>query len=714
MPDETTDSGRGLSDNPVRNRERDWLGFGEYVAGLAKLLEGVETPFVLGVFGDWGVGKTSLMYLLREKMKDDGHATVWFNAWKYHGREDVWKALVRAVYCEVRGQLGFLKFGRAHVRDVLTKGGEFLGDKIGELLKVGPIVDEIEGLLKLDEIYENAFEDGLSGQIEQLLGGKQGKRLLVFIDDLDRCSPPAIVEVLEALKLYLDIERCVFVLGADEGVVSKVVEQKYGVHEGGETTDEGRDDEKDERKAKPKPLVEGRAYLQKIVQVPFHVPPMDEEQLGKFIAKLVKVAPEPGGVDAERWDQYLRRVAKATVNNPRQIKRFALTVKLLDSIAPNAVSFEQEGSVVERNFEPLKLAKVILVQFVAAAFYDTVKRLPAVLYYRQRGAIEAQQKDEAELEGPPGGMPEQRAPTADDLLEEILAEAPLWDSAQEATRYVTLSAGSVAAPIPGGPVEFAQVQKDLLSDDSSVRHAAATMVRDRGAEEVQRHVAPLLERLSEDEHEDGRGVAARALGWIAGEEAVRPIITRLTEDEDAEVRRAAAIALGSIGGEEAVQALSRALAEDEDTDVRWWAAESLGQIGGLEAAKAIREAPDRKPEGLMPALTMIASRLMERRREEKRDGETGPEAGGSERPGRVQRLTAQLLRDENWRRRAIAAENLGDIGGEEAVHALKAAQDTETDGSVQGNIGQALREIAEREGEDTGDETGPEGGGAEE
>ena len=56
---------------------------------------------------------------------------------------------------------------------------------------------------------------------------KQGRRLFVFVDDLDRCLPEAAVGALEAIKLFLDIEDCVFVLGMDRHLVEQGIRVRY-------------------------------------------------------------------------------------------------------------------------------------------------------------------------------------------------------------------------------------------------------------------------------------------------------------------------------------------------------------------------------------------------------------------------------------------------------------------------------------------------------
>ena len=52
-------------------------------------------------------------------------------------------------------------------------------------------------------------------------------RLVVFVDDLDRCLPEKAIEVLEAIKLFLDARRCIFILGLDHNVIDRGVEIRY-------------------------------------------------------------------------------------------------------------------------------------------------------------------------------------------------------------------------------------------------------------------------------------------------------------------------------------------------------------------------------------------------------------------------------------------------------------------------------------------------------
>ena len=112
-----------------------------------------------------------------------------------------------------------------------------------------------EQLVSMEQ-FEQAFRDAL-----QLALGENG-RLIVFVDDLDRCLPEQAIEVLEAIKLFLEVEGTVFVLGMDKEVVELGIQARYGAmfHTGGI--------------ARAELPISGDAYLQKIVQIPFHLPPL--------------------------------------------------------------------------------------------------------------------------------------------------------------------------------------------------------------------------------------------------------------------------------------------------------------------------------------------------------------------------------------------------------------------------------------------------------
>src|SRR5690242_96718 len=86
---------RLLDDNPSIE---DTLGFRPTANAIVETITNASRrPLTIGIFGGWGSGKTSLMQMVEGRVKEKGIKTVWFNAWKYSGKEVVWNALIQTI-----------------------------------------------------------------------------------------------------------------------------------------------------------------------------------------------------------------------------------------------------------------------------------------------------------------------------------------------------------------------------------------------------------------------------------------------------------------------------------------------------------------------------------------------------------------------------------------------------------------------------------------
>jgi predicted KAP-like P-loop ATPase len=97
------------SDNPITftPRETDWLNRHPAVDALRRLLESptLATPLVVGVYGGWGTGKTSLMRTLEAELSSPEKLILWFDAWVYARQEEaLWRALLLRVIEALRGR----------------------------------------------------------------------------------------------------------------------------------------------------------------------------------------------------------------------------------------------------------------------------------------------------------------------------------------------------------------------------------------------------------------------------------------------------------------------------------------------------------------------------------------------------------------------------------------------------------------------------------
>jgi predicted KAP-like P-loop ATPase len=252
---------RLFTDNPISSIEEDKFGFAPYALVLKDtILQTTPLPFCVGVFGPWGSGKSSFMKMLQWLMKDEVQ-TIWFNPWKYDKKEDLWNALIQTIldYITERSKdEEVIKKAKA-----LALATTWLAMKKAIAALTAGIIDE-SNLDKIAESFKaedqrnyrhiNQFEDDFAYVVDHF---SNGGKLVVFIDDLDRCLPENAITVLESLKLFIGNANCIFVLGIDHYVVEEGIKSRYT----------------------EKISITGRDYLDKIIQVPFFLPPVSYERL---------------------------------------------------------------------------------------------------------------------------------------------------------------------------------------------------------------------------------------------------------------------------------------------------------------------------------------------------------------------------------------------------------------------------------------------------
>ncbi|MGA5757150.1 KAP family P-loop NTPase fold protein [Nonomuraea bangladeshensis] len=342
-----------LTDNPAQSLDQDWFGFDPYVRELhAAVLAAEPLPLTVGVFGSWGTGKSSFLQMWRHLLDGvPGTRTVWFNPWKYDRKVEVWAALLHTILAEIEQNEGLkdragrlaraatwlsLRAGLGHAASLATAG--IIGREDIDALLDTFSAEDAEEYRRV-----NGFEHEFADAVEQFVGPEG--RLVIFIDDLDRCTPEAAVTVLESLKLFLGQARCVFVLALDVDVLAAVATNKFGA----------------ELRGAPQEAVSGMAYLEKIVQLPFFLPDIGFPSLRAALASHVG---DLGGSDAF-WD--LVRIGLGT--NPRRVKRYVNVLNL-------AAAVHQRIHGDDGARRRLQLAELLIIRSEHRAFFHTLTRQP--------------------------------------------------------------------------------------------------------------------------------------------------------------------------------------------------------------------------------------------------------------------------------------------------------------------------------------------------
>jgi hypothetical protein len=356
-----------IADNP---ETEDRLGFAPMAEILVNVIRATPPPFTIGIFGAWGSGKTTLMNLVCSGLKAQGTKAVWFNAWKYDGKEVIWNALMQAIFYDMKSDPDMAKRGDflARVKETAGRLALFAAKTAtrfipGAIVKEGDVDAVVAALKPLsanDDQFEfiNKFESTFDGLVKEYVGA-EGK-LVVFVDDLDRCLPENAVQILEAIKLYMDRTNVMFVLGVEPAVIEEGIRVRY------------HDNEK----------LQAKDYLEKIVQLPFVMRGLDPTNARSLILPYE----EASGWSGDRLMQQL--IFAGTAANPRRIKRFINTYYVLSRIAELAGAKPYKA-------DAHRLALVLLLQMRAPDVYAELVRDAALLHdYRETCELPTQQRED--------------------------------------------------------------------------------------------------------------------------------------------------------------------------------------------------------------------------------------------------------------------------------------------------------------------------------
>ncbi len=290
------------NDEPTLNDE---LGRAALVRRVSDAVARCSPPQVFGVHGDWGTGKTSFLHQLHwdlvgecpqqqpnppegkelpELGKGGRHkarvTVVWFEAWRYQHE----KAPVVALLQEIRAQLPLYSKALIESRklsDVTIRGAllslEDLTKRIGiqasKIQEAGERWEEENLATRLPaHMIREHLEDSL-GKLLRPATSRTPRRLVVLVDDLDRCESETAYQLLEGIKIYLNLPSCVFVLGMNQDIIEGAVGRHLPAP----------DNEERRRRA--------REYLEKLCQNVWHIPLVREP--GTLLKAYVKGHPSP-------------------------------------------------------------------------------------------------------------------------------------------------------------------------------------------------------------------------------------------------------------------------------------------------------------------------------------------------------------------------------------------------------------------------------------
>ena len=310
----------------------DYLGFKVHADLLLNVINDESLlPITIGVFGDWGSGKSSILQIIKQKYEEKDEVSkeyldketlcIYFNGWTFEGYDDAKAALLNVILKEIEentkltseikktvvekakklwesidwmrgagmvmknialpavtayftGGLSLIPFAAQKIKE----WGVDTPEKLIEKLKSEEGSEFFNSLQKEEKSKPNQINvvADFRRNFEDLLNATGFKKLVVIIDDLDRCTPDRIIENLEAVKLFLNVPKTAYIIGADPRIVRHAIELKYKTDNIAHSTDE---------KTKNDRIVSD--YLEKLIQVPYNLPKLSDNEVETYLTLLL-------------------------------------------------------------------------------------------------------------------------------------------------------------------------------------------------------------------------------------------------------------------------------------------------------------------------------------------------------------------------------------------------------------------------------------------
>ena len=407
---------------PDKEAEIDYLNFGYMVDMVVDIATNRDlSPSTIGLYGDWGSGKSSLMKLAQKKIEEknteigdekDSIKTlcIEFNGWLFEGYEYTKTSLCGVILDALADEKRFSKEITDYAKTLIKKidfnkilgksikyGLDFfLTGGIGALtdLTLSSVLSTIKTNVSevqakdLEEILNKFKKDdktrteikNFREEFKQLLQKSNVENVVVFIDELDRCLPDTVLEVFEAMRLFLFVEGMSFVIGADERLIQYSIKSKYKEVPGNN-------------------LDIGKEYLEKVIQYPLYIPQLTRAEVNQYLACLLlretltenqfkeilsiiyTLAPNqdfsmeqisdkaPDIAESCKKDMALARqissvLAPSINGNPRQCKRFLNTLYMRLKLA------KARNVALDKNI----LAKLMLAEYFNPEFFKAVTK----------------------------------------------------------------------------------------------------------------------------------------------------------------------------------------------------------------------------------------------------------------------------------------------------------------------------------------------------
>lgn len=326
------------SDNPINTKSEDFLGRSEFAISLAENIIKFNSKdnLVIGLYGNWGTGKTSLLHLIEEHIKEKypNNLQLYFNPWNFSDQNQLIKQFFNVLSNSLQ---------RKDKSETAKSIGNHLSlySKIFQPLKIIPgigntfaIIGDLLGssgelIHKIGEETQNDLES-IKNSLSELLASLKYK-IIIFLDDLDRLNNQEIKQIFQLIKILADFPNIVYVLAFDRNVVVNALSK---VQEG-----------------------KGEDYLEKIVQVPIEIPEITNEKVYAYLdseLNSLQIYDNSELYNQTHWGNIFHSGIKNYFRTIRDVNRFFNVFRFIYSLLKDEVNrVDLIAITVLKIFEPV-------------------------------------------------------------------------------------------------------------------------------------------------------------------------------------------------------------------------------------------------------------------------------------------------------------------------------------------------------------------------
>lgn len=193
-----------IPDEAINLLENDLLGTKTYVEVLRRIIEDCKTPYTIGLFGSWGSGKTSIIRTLKETITNDKEIAIYiYDAWKY-SRDDFRRTFILGL-AEFFDEKSIVKELKENFYTTISKNTTC---GISKIINFNKTITTTRPQILFPEYFEDKFKD--------LIKKLNIKKVIISIDNIDRCDKQQVLEILLTIKTFMEIEKVVFIIPIDE------------------------------------------------------------------------------------------------------------------------------------------------------------------------------------------------------------------------------------------------------------------------------------------------------------------------------------------------------------------------------------------------------------------------------------------------------------------------------------------------------------------